>query len=171
MRFLLFLLVLTVAQLIAAVSVQAQDIEDPGSKPIPEKDNWVFPTIGTPDITDMKNAQDGEVVCQRADHGQFQLVASGILMSEAKAGRCADYRVAYDAVKKLYQLDMDLSKTKLKIYEDQLGLAQGKVNELTKENKPGWWATNKGVVGFVLGLVIGVGLTIGVAAAVGHAAN
>lgn len=171
MRFLLFLLVVTAALLIATTHLYGQDIEDPGTKPIKEADNWVFPTIGTPDIADMKDVQDGETVCQRADHGQFQLVASGILMSEAKASRCADYKVAYDAVKKLYQLDSDLSKTKLKIYEDQLGLAQAKVQELTRNEKPSWFQANKGVIGFVLGLVIGVGLTIGVAAAVGHAAN
>lgn len=147
----------------------SQDLpDDPGSKPIDPEDNWVHGTIGPPELVDPLDALAGDVFCQRAGMDpsvDYTLMPGGILMSEQKAKRCAEYKLAYEELRKLYIIDIGAWKTKTTIYTSELDLCQKKVNELTKKAKKGWWDKNKFTVGMLLGVVVGVAVTGAVAVA------
>jgi hypothetical protein len=153
---------------IHGIASAAEDLPpDPGDLKLPEAASWVYGTYGPPELSELDAAHDGDVVCQQRLASDFILLPGGILMSEARAQRCAEYKVAYDELRKLYRIDIELWAVKQKIYDDEIEHCQAEVEKLSKP--PGWWSANKGIVGFILGVVVGVGLTIGIAYAVAGA--
>jgi len=146
----------------------AQDLPaDPGAVPLAEIDQWVLSTLGPPDLVDPLDALDGDVFCQELDAGDLSIVTGGILMSEAKAMRCAEYKLAYQELRLLYAVDIAAWSTKQQIYVDELDLCQKKIMELTKKTEPSWWDSKKGVISFFIGVLLGAALTVGVLYSVG----
>jgi hypothetical protein len=136
--------------------------EDPGKTPISESESWVYATIEK----DQAKMAEGEVVCYKKSGSELKLVTAGILMSEAKATRCAKYKLAFDETLALYQVDLKTWPAKLDVYDTQLQACETRVTKLTKKAKPNWWERNDFTVGLILGMVISagvVGLTVGLA--------
>lgn len=137
---------------------------------MPDGKAWVHATIGPPELTDPLDALEGDITCKRVGLDpvtDYTLMPGGILMSEQKAQRCAEYRVAYDELRKLYLLDLEACALKETIYTGELEACQKKLEVLAKQSELGWWQRNKGTVGFLIGAVVGVALAVGVLYAVG----
>jgi len=133
---------------------------DPGATPVPEKDSWAYGTVGPEDIPEGEEPYEGDVVCLKVGLEAPQLRVEGLLMlqggiltSEAKALRCADYKVAYGELRALYELDLKGWALKEKVYQEQLEKADKEVAKLDKRLN-GTWNRYK----FAIGLALGFGL-------------
>lgn len=133
---------------------------DPGAKPIPEDQAWAYGTTGEEDLEG--EPYEGDVVCVQVGlkapklqvDGLF-LLPGGILMSEAKANRCADYKIAYTELRGLYEIDLKVWAEKEKVYKQQLERADKEIVKLDKSLTSTW---NK--YKFAIGLGIGFGLAV-----------
>lgn len=167
-RFIVALLTCLMLWLALITLALAEDLpDDPGKTPIPAAENWVHGTIGAGDIDGLDALIEGDVFCQRKLAEGFQLVKGGLLFAEAKAVRLGEYKIAYDELRALYSVDLRAWSMKEKIYVDELEKCQAEVKELSKPS--GFFQRNKGMIGFILGLALGVGATVGIAYAVSGA--
>ena len=105
----------------------------PDKDPIPPEKDWAVPLVKGAE------APDG-----------------GVLISAEKAVRAAKYKARYNEAITLWDLDKKVWKNVRVIHEERFGQANRVIKDLT----PGWWDANKGTVGFITGIVIGITLTI-----------
>lgn len=134
---------------------------DPGATPIPEDQAWAYGTTGTEDL-EGDEPYEGDVVCVKVGLGAPKLQVSGlvllpggILMSEAKALRAADYKIAYTELRGLYSIDLQVWAAKEKVYEDNLKRADKQIEKLDKQLNSKWNRYK-----FAVGMGIGFGLAV-----------
>jgi hypothetical protein len=134
---------------------------DPGATPIPEDQAWAYGTTGTEDL-EGDEPFEGDVVCVKVGLGAPKLQVSGlvllpggILMSEAKALRAADYKIAYTELRGLYSIDLQVWDAKEKVYEDNLKRADKQIEKLDKQLNSKWNRYK-----FAVGMGIGFGLAV-----------
>lgn len=161
-------LFITVALYLFAMPALADDLPDPpGKTPLPEADNWVIGTLGAGDIASLDELLEGDVFCQRKLAEGFALERGGLLMAEKKAALLGEYKIAYDELRALYSIDLKAWIMKEDIYKDELSQCQTALEKASKP--PNFWTANKGIIGFILGVALGVGATVGIAYAIGGA--
>jgi len=161
-------LFITIALYLFAMPAIADELpDDPGKTPIPAAENWAIGTLGTGDIDGLDALMEGDVFCQRKLAEGFALERGGILMGEKKAALMGEYKIAYDELRALYKIDIRGWQLKEKVYTQELEKCQGEVEKLSKP--PSWFQQNKGLIGFILGLALGVGATVGIAYAISGA--
>ncbi len=158
---------ITIALYLFAMPALADLPDDPGKTPVPAAENWVIGTIGTGDIDGIDALIEGDVFCQRKLADGFQLMKGGLLFAEKKAMRLGEYKIAYDELRALYLLDLRAFDLKAQIFTEELEKCTAEVVKLSKP--PGFFRRNKGMIGFILGLALGVGATVGIAYAVSGA--
>ena len=159
---------ITIALYFFTMPAMADDLpDDPGKTPIPAAENWVIGTLGMGDIDNLDALMEGDVFCQRKLAEGFALERGGILMSEKKAALLGEYKIVYDELRALYLIDLKAFDLKAQIYTQELEKCQVEIEELSKP--PGWWTANKGLLGFILGMALGVGATVGIAYAISGA--
>lgn len=132
---------------------------DPGATAIAGDQAWAYGTTGEEDLQGAEPYEE-DVVCVKVGlnapklqvDGLF-LLPGGILMSEAKANRCADYKIAYTELRGLYQIDLKTWVEKEKVYKQQLERADKEIVKLDKSLNSTW---NK--YKFAIGLALGFGL-------------
>jgi len=134
---------------------------DPGATPIPEDQAWAYGTTGTEDL-EGDEPYEGDVVCVKVGLGAPKLQVSGlvllpggILMSEAKALRAADYKIAYTELRGLYSIDLQVWAEKERIYRDNLERADKQIIKLDKQLNSKWNRYK-----FAVGMGIGFGLAV-----------
>lgn len=111
----------------------------PDAEPIPTKEDWVRP---------MPKGQ-----CAEKD---------GLLISPAKAARAKKWQLGYKSLRDLYEVDREIWGQTRIVYDERLKAANKDIERLS----PTWWDNNKGTVGFVTGIVLGVAATVGIVYAV-----
>lgn len=143
---------------------------DPGATEIPKEDSWAFGTVGPEDLPGGEEPYEGDVVCLQVTldtpklrvEGMLML-HGGILMSEQKALRCADYKVAYDELRGLYSLDLKGWALKEKVYTEQLLRADEEIEKLDGRLNGTWnrykFAIGMGI-GFLLSTILAVCTTV-----------
>lgn len=97
------------------------------------------------------------------------LTQPGIYMSEEMAMRAAQYRVAYDELRGMYQVDQRTIERERDIYHRQLGFAEIEIEELREQARRSWLERNRGWLGVTVGVIVGAGLAVGLAAALEEA--
>jgi len=134
---------------------------DPGATPIPEDQAWAYGTTGTEDL-EGDEPYESDVVCVKVGLGAPKLQVSGlvllpggILMSEAKALRAADYKIAYTELRGLYSIDLQVWAEKERIYRDNLERADKQIIKLDKQLNSKWNRYK-----FAVGMGIGFGLAV-----------
>ena len=113
--------------------------EPPDAKPIPAEEDWVKPLPAG-------KAYDKD----------------GVLISPAKAARAKQWQLGYKSLRDLYEIDRQIWEQQRIVYDERLGQANKEIERLS----PSWWSDNKGTVGLVTGIVLGVATTIGIVYAV-----
>jgi hypothetical protein len=93
-------------------------------------------------------------------------VPPGILMSQEMAMRAAQFKVAYEEVRGLYEVDVATIERERLIYERYLNEADKDIARWREKVRRTWWEKNKGFVGMAVGVVVGAGLAVGMAAAI-----
>jgi len=142
---------------------------DPGAEKIPKDQSWAYGTVGPEDLGD-EEPYEGDVVCLEVELQAPKLRVEGLLMlhggiltSEQKALRCADYKIAYKELRALYVLDLKLWAEKEQIYHHQLSKADGRIEKLEKAEDSVWnrykFAVGLGL-GFLLSTVLAVCTTV-----------
>jgi hypothetical protein len=134
---------------------------DPGATPVPEDQAWAYGTTGTEDL-DGGEPYEGDVVCVKVGLGApklqvtgFVILPGGILMSEAKALRAADYKIAYTELRGLYSIDLQVWAEKDRIYKDNLERADKQIEKLDKQLNSKWTRYK-----FAVGMGLGFGLAV-----------
>lgn len=158
---------LTILTFVATVSRETfgQDKKelppDPGATPIPEDQAWAYGTTGTEDLGGDEPYVD-DVVCVKVGLNAPKLQVSGlvllpggILMSEAKALRAAEYKIAYDELRGLYSIDIQVWAEKEKVYHDNLERADKQIIKLEKKLDSPWNRYK-----FAIGMGLGFGLAV-----------
>lgn len=145
-----------------ATRVYGQEVvmPDPEAEEIKPADNWVYATVE--DAED--KLIDGDVACWQKQGISLTLMPGGILMSEAKAMRAANYKLAFDEVKTLYSIDLKAWPAKLDVYKMQLVASEKMIEKLQKEAKRTWLEKNGFTLGLIVGMIISggvVGLAVG----------
>lgn len=132
---------------------------DPGATPIPKDQSWAYGTVGEEDLAGEEPYEE-DVVCVKVGLGAPKLqveglviLPGGVLLSEPKALRCADYKIAYKELRGLYEIDLELWAAKEKVYTQNLERADKEIVKLDKKLN-GSWNRYK----FAIGLAIGFGL-------------
>jgi hypothetical protein len=82
----------------------------------------------------------------------------GILISDEKAILLAKYKVGYDELYDCYELDAKLCNKKITECNNALNKSEKEIKKL----QPNWFRKNKGMLGFVGGLLVGAGCTVGI---------
>lgn len=98
-------------------------------------------------------------------------VPPGILMSEEMATRAAQFKVAYEEVRGLYEVDLATIERERLIYERYLNAADRDVARWREKARRTWWEENRGTFGLAVGIVVGAGLAVGMAAAIDAATD
>jgi hypothetical protein len=81
---------------------------------------------------------------------------AGILISEERAWRNAQYRIRYPELRKNYEADRGVMGAHRALYEERYATQKQKIQEL----QPGWWDQNKVWVGTLGGTVLGCVVTV-----------
>lgn len=143
---------------------------DPGAEKVPSDDSWAYGTVGPEELPDMEEPYEGDNVCLTVSFGApelrvtgLELLPGGILMSEAKAMRCAQYKVAYDELRALYELDLKGWTLNEEVYQKQLKKADKEIVSLNKELGSTWnrykFAIGLGI-GFLLSTILAICATV-----------
>ncbi len=139
---------------------------DPGAQEIPKADSWAYGTVGPEDLPDGDEPYEDDVVCLQVTLDAPKLrvegllmLNGGILMSEQKALRCADYKVAYVELRALYALDLKGWALKEKVYLEQLGKADEEIEKLDGRLN-GTWNRYKFAIGMGIGFLLSTILAI-----------
>jgi hypothetical protein len=85
---------------------------------------------------------------------------SGIVVSEARAWRDAQYRIGYQELRRLYEADRQVWQSQRELYEVQIQMDRQEL----ERSRPRWWDRNKGLVLLGVGLIIGAGFVVGMTA-------
>lgn len=91
---------------------------------------------------------------------------SGVLLSDAKARRAARFRVSYDELRALYEVDIRTWGRERDIFEHALTDADAEVARLRVAAQRSFWEQNDGTIGLVVGLILGAAVVSGAAAVV-----
>jgi hypothetical protein len=110
----------------------------PDAQPIAPSAQWVVPV------------ETGQVA-QRA----------GVMMSMENAQRAALWRIGYDELRGLYEVDRRTWVAQRAVYEQGLVAADREILRL----QPTWWDQHGAQVGLGLGMLLGTALAVGLAAA------
>jgi len=87
---------------------------------------------------------------------------AGILISEERAWRDAQFRIRYPELRKNYIADRGVMGAHRSLYEERYATAMSEIEKL----QPTWWDRNKLALGFTGGVILGAGVTVGVVVAV-----
>lgn len=110
----------------------------PDAQPIAPSAQWVVPV------------ETGQVA-QRA----------GVMMSMENAQRAALWRIGYDELRGLYEVDRRTWVAQRAVYEQGLVAADREIVRL----QPTWWDVHEGRIALMVGVFLGAGLAVGLAAA------
>ena len=80
--------------------------------------------------------------------------------------RAAQYNIAYDEIRGLYELDRKLWTTKEEIYARSLAEADKRAKKANN-----FWSRNKGTFAFFAGVIIGGATTVAIVFAVNQTGN
>ena len=162
-----FVTLLTFSSMMLSLHVMAEDDPpdelppDPGAKEIPKDEAWAYGTTGEEDLVGAEPYED-DVVCLKvglnAPKLQVEgllLLPGGVLLSEPKALRCADYKIAYNELRGLYSVDLKMWGEKEKVYTQQLERADKEIVKLDKKLNSSWNRYK-----FAIGLAVGFGLAV-----------
>lgn len=156
--------------MLVSLPVRADDDDgglppDPGKTPIPEDQAWAYGTTGEEDLAG-EEPYDGDVVCVKVGLGApalqvegLFLLPGGVLLSEQKALRCADYKIAYKELRLLYEIDLEAWAEKEKVYQKQLERADKEIVKLDRKLNSTWSRYKFGIgmgLGFLLAVVMSV---------------
>ena len=125
--------------------VAAKLPERPDAKSIPVSADWVIAV------------EEGETVPEGR---------AGVLMSQEKAVRAAEYVVAYNELRQLYVVDLTTWGRERQIYERYLEAADGEVDHWKKQAERSWWEKHSGQIGLGAGLIVGAVITVAIVEAV-----
>lgn len=111
----------------------------PDAQPIAAAEQWVVPM----------------------EQGQCATRA-GIQMSMANAQRAAQWRIGYDEIRGLYEVDRRTWVAQTAVFVEGLRTADREIERL----RPTWFEQHSGQIGLATGLFLGAVLAVGIAAAI-----
>jgi hypothetical protein len=115
----------------------------PDAEPIPGPANWVMPV------------EVGDTATK-----------AGILMSQEKALRAAHYLIAYDELRKLYEVDLRTWGREREIYERTLEGADQELARVRQQAVRSWFEQHAPGLALAGGVIVGAVITVGIVAAV-----
>jgi hypothetical protein len=161
MRALLLVVVLALNSSCATVKPVAPTVPDDPSKrveqqPLPADPAALPLPTGLPKGDWTAALEDGK--CVTDENGGPCPMLTGIVVSEERAWRDAQFRLAYKEIRIGYEVDRKVWGAQRALYEGRLNDA----NTALEKAQPNWFQRHAWELGIITGLVVGTGAAIGI---------